>query len=81
MAGRYVKFCFIRIEIGTRGFSSPLITNLYSKFWNSKWWIQYGGSKYQHLLDSDENCYSEVVEMADYKRLREILTFKMADPF
>ena len=51
MADQNVKIDLIEIEISTRGFSWSLITNLHSKFENSKWRIQYGRRKCKNLLD------------------------------
>ena len=53
-----LKFC-------TQGFLESLITNLSSKYINSKWRIQYGGWKCKKFLDWDE------------LRIRK---FKIADP-
>ena len=74
-----VKIYLITTKTGTRGLSRSLITNLYSTFWNSKWWNQYGGSKCQHLLYLDENWCSGVVEVADDELSLKILKFKMPD--
>ena len=43
MADQNAKCSFIQIELGTRGFLESLMTNLESKFRNSKWRIKYGG--------------------------------------
>ena len=79
MADQYIKIYLITMKIITRGFSKSLITNLYLKFWNSRWRIQYGGPKGKKLLDWDENYNSEVFKVADYESSLEILKSNMAD--
>ena len=46
-------------------FSKSLIANLCLTFRNSKWRIQYGELKYKKLLDSDENRYYAVFQVAE----------------
>ena len=51
MADENTKNGLIWINFGTYGLFRLLITNLNSKFRNSKWRIQYGGQKYKKRLD------------------------------
>ena len=46
-------------------FSKSLIANLCLTFRNSKWRIQSGELKYKKLLDSDENRYYAVFQVAE----------------
>lgn len=45
------------MKIGILGFSGSLITNLNSKFRNSKKWIENGGPKYEKWLSVRHNGY------------------------
>ena len=57
-----------------------LITNPDSKFRNSKWRIQYGGSMYKKLIDWDDILYAGVFGVTDYESELKVKKFKMADP-
>ena len=80
MASENAKSNLIRMIFGTPRFSGSVITNLSSKFRNSKWRIQYGGQKSKKLIDGDDIRYSAVFRVADYKSKLKIQKFKMADP-
>ena len=49
---------FNRLDVRNLGVLKSLITNLSSKFINSKWWIQYSWLKCKKLLDWDKIWYS-----------------------
>jgi len=55
MAVKLFDYQWILMKIGIRGFFGSLWTNLISDFQNSKWRIQYGGSKFVllFLIDSE----------------------------
>ena len=80
MADENEKSYLIGMKFGTRGFFKSLITNLSSKFRNSKWRIQYGERKCKKLLDAVDIWYSVVFGVADYESELKIHKFKIADP-
>ena len=67
------------MKMSTRGFSKSLIVNLYLKFRNSQWRIQYGRPKCKNLLDWHENYNSGAFELADYESSLEISKSIMTD--
>ena len=66
-------------KVGTWGiFEIADYTNVNSKFRDSKWRIQHGGSKYKNLLVFDETRNSRIFEIADYECELEIQKLKIA---
>ena len=61
-------------------FLGSLITNLKSKFRNSKWRIQYGRSEFKKRCKSYENVYLGVLGLTDYESVIRFPKFKMTNP-
>ena len=76
MADQNVKSYLIEIIFGTREFLTTLITNLSWKIRNSKWRIQYGGQKYEKLLNWNDIWYSGIFGIADYESELKIRNLK-----
>ena len=80
MVTQITKSWLNRMRLGTEKFLGLQITELDSKFRNSKWRIQYGGKKYNKFVYSKKIRYSIIFEVADYESELEFQKFEMADP-
>lgn len=61
------------------GVLGSLLSNPKSTFQNSKWQIQYGGTKSGNKTNLTKNCYSGLFRVAAFKSRVRVSKFKMAD--